>query len=102
MSDGRLALQDILEGILGSKYVYFQPPSTIRMTYPCIVYQRSNADTKFADNKPYLHRQRYTVTVIDKDPDSVIPDKVAELPECVYDRFFTSENLNHDVFSLYF
>ena len=98
----RTDLQEILEGILGSKNVYFQPPSTTIMRYPCIVYERSNALKESADNQSYLYEHRYTVTVIDQDPDSVIPDKVAALPKCVYDRFFTSANLNHDVFSLYF
>jgi hypothetical protein len=40
--------------------------------------------------------------VIDPDPDSPIVDAVAELPLCTYDRFFTADNLNHDVFNLFF
>lgn len=98
----RLRLQTILEGLLGSENVYFQPPSTIRMLYPCIVYQRSYADTKFADNRPYSYQKQYQITVIDKNPDSLIPDKVATLPMCIFDRNFIADNLNHDVFNIYF
>lgn len=72
------------------------------MQYPCIVYQRYNAKTDFADNQPFRHTKRYQVTVIDADPDSPIPDKVAALPMCLHNRFFVVDNLNHDVFNLYY
>jgi len=72
------------------------------MKYPCIVYNRDFADTQFAGNNPYNYVKRYQVTVIDRDPDSVIPDKVAALPMCLFNRFFVANNLNHDVFNLYF
>lgn len=98
----RLDLQAIFVGILGTDQVYFQPPTNVQMAYPCIVYQRDWAMTNFADDRPYKHRKRYLVTVIDRDPDSGIPDKIAELPMCVFDRFFTADNLNHDVYKLFF
>jgi hypothetical protein len=87
---------------MGSENVYFQPPANIEMQYPCIVYQRDYADTKFAGNLPYRYTKRYQVTVIDRDRSSPIPDKVAALPMTRFNRFFTAENLNHDVFNLYF
>lgn len=98
----RAELQERLVEILGSDQVYFQPPPTVIMSYPCIVYARYNKFTEHADDNPYSHRKRYQVTVIDRDPDSGIPDKVAALPTCAYDRFFTADNLNHDVFKLFF
>lgn len=98
----RLELQDILVDILGSDNVYFQPPPTVKMEYPCIVYHRDYELSEFADDFPYKRRKRYMVTVIDRDPDSDIPDKVAGLPLCVYDRFYTADNLNHDVYKLFF
>lgn len=82
--------------------VYFQPPPTVMMKYPCIVYKRDYNNTEFADDKPYKHRKRYMVTVIDQNPDSDIPEKVKELPLCLFDRFYTADNLNHDVFKLFF
>jgi hypothetical protein len=98
----RLELQAILTDILETDNVYFQPPPTIKMEYPCIVYHRDYELTQFADDNPYNRRKRYMVTVIDPDPDSGIPDKVAALPLCVYDRFYTADNLNHDVYKLFF
>lgn len=98
----RLELQALLVGLIGSKNVYFQPPPSYKMQYPCIVYKRDDINSEFADNKPYKQRKRYQVTVIDADPDSTIPDSVATLESCVFDRSYTADNLNHDVFRLFF
>lgn len=98
----RLELQAILKTLLGSDNVYFQPPESLKMNYPCIVYKRDNANTEFADNHPYAHMRRYMVTVIDRNPDSDIPLKVAALPLCRFSRFYTADNLNHDVYNLFF
>lgn len=98
----RLELQAILVDILGSDSVYFQPPPNIKMVYPCIVYRRDYAVTIFADDNPYRHVKRYQVTSIARDPDSPISDRIAALPMCVFDRFYTADNLNHDVYKLYF
>jgi len=96
----RLDLHTLLLTV--TENVYFQPPSETQMQYPCIVYQRYNGISNFADNNPYHHIVGYQVTVIDPDPDSAIPDKVAQLPMCRRNRFFVASNLNHDVFNLYF
>lgn len=96
----RSLLHQLLESFVEN--VYFQPPTNVQLTYPCIIYERDFADTKFADDLPYSYMTRYSVTVIDRDPDSEIPAKVASLPRTIFNRFFTADNLNHDVFSLYF
>jgi hypothetical protein len=98
----RLDLQKDLEKALGSKHVYFQPPANVHLEYPCIVYHRDLVDELYADNFAYRRLKRYQVTVIDRNPDSPIPDRVAALPLCSFSRFFTSENLNHDIFTIYF
>lgn len=98
----RLELQKLLVSLLGSSNVYFQPPPSLKMSYPCIVYKRDSMDTKFANNHPYNTKKRYQLTVIDPDPDSDIHELVAQLPMCSYERFFTADNLNHDVYNLYF
>ena len=102
MARTREALQALLEELLGSRNVYFQPPESVKLKYPCIVYERSDIRTVRADNLPYLKHKRYTVTYIDEDPDSKIPDKLLELERCGFDRHLTSDNLNHDVFTLYY
>ena len=98
----RLELHALLVTLLGSENVYFQPPPDLQMVYPCIVYERDYVLTEHPDDGPYKHRKRYQVTVIDRDPDSSIPDKILGLPLCTYDRFFTADKLNHDTYKLFF
>ena len=94
----RLDLQAELEELLGSRNVYFQPPASVRINYPAIVYTRSDIDNTFADDSVYMQSHFYEVTVIDEDPDSKIVEAVSKLPTCRFSRHFTSANLNHDTF----
>lgn len=98
----RLELQALLETILGSSNVYFQPPSNVEIQYPCIVYNLDNARTEFAGNLPYLYTKRYMVTHIARDPDTLVPDKLARLPMAIFSRYYAANNLNHYVLNLYF
>ena len=98
----RSALHSLLVSLLGSEAVYFQPPENLKMTYPCIIYRRNKIETSFADNNPYSLAKRYQVMVVDRNPDSDIPDKIARLPMTIFDRHYVAENLNHDVFNIYF
>ena len=93
----RTELQTLLEEILGSKNVYFQP-----MKYPAIVYSLNRIDKKSANDSSYIQKRSYTVTLIDKNPDSEFIDKISSLPLCQFDRPYKSDNLNHYVFTLYF
>lgn len=98
----RLEFQELLEMLLGSSNVYFQPQDNIGMIYPAIVYRRAYAQSDHADNVTYKFTKRYQVTYIDRDPDNDIVDKLAALPMSTYDRAYVAENLNHDVFNIYF
>lgn len=91
----------LLQTCITGGNLYFQPPAGLKMTYPCIVYELAKMPVKHAGNKPYMLRKGYTVTVIDKNPDSSIVDSVAALPLCSFDRHFTSDNLHHNVFTIY-
>ena len=99
--DRRAELGKIFREILGNGNVYFQPPSNTQMRYPAIRYERSEMAVKHADNGHYNRRIRYTVTVIDSDPDSEIVNRVSMLPYCYFDRHYVQDNLNHDVFEIY-
>lgn len=98
----RLDLQAILEAIPGVSKVYFQPPEDVKLSYPAIVYSRDYVASTFAGNRPYRHTKRYLITVIDRNPDSKIPDYVSSLPMSSFDRAYSANQLNHDVYSVYF
>jgi hypothetical protein len=96
----RLQLHETLLEL--TENAYFQPPPNYQMSYPAIVYQRSGSHTDYADNRLYRGTKQYQVTVIDRNPDSELPDQVERLPLCSFDRFFAVDNLNHWVFTLFF
>ena len=96
----RLELQNLLESILGSRNVYYQPPESIKIKYPAIIYSRNNIDNNFADDIVYMQNHTYQIIVIDANPDSEIVNKISKLPMCRYNRHYTSDNLTHDVFIL--
>ena len=98
----RLELDALLRTVLNSNKTYFQPPESVKLDYPCIVYKLSDINTLFADNAPFSHQNRYSLTVIDKSPDLAIVDKVKKLPRCAFDRGYTADNLNHYNFNIYF
>lgn len=98
----RLELHELFVDLLGSRQVYFQPPSTVQMRYPCIVYKRNTNNVKWANGQLYNHKVGYLVTIIDSNPDSEFPEKVSHLPLCRFDRHYTANNLNHDVYVIYY
>ena len=94
-------LQVLLKGLAGVADAYVQAPTD--MKYPCIMIERGlPSDVSFADNIKYLLKKGYTITVVDRSPDSPIPDLVEALPHCRFDRFFRTNGLNHFVFQLFF
>lgn len=98
----RKELQKLLERTLGSKNVYFQPPSTVKMQYPAIRYELIEMHTKRADDSVYCAHKAYTVTFISKSPENLIFDKLVRLPLCRFDRHYCADGLSHDVFKIYY
>lgn len=99
---GRLLLQKALEDILGSANVYYQPPANLRIIYPCIIYRKSKIHTIKADNRFYGRANEYTITYVSRTVDDDVILKILELEMCTHDRRYTSDNLYHDVFTVYF
>lgn len=97
----RLGLQAQLVELLGTQNVYFQPPATIKMSYPCIVYQLEDFFVTNADDIMYNHKNRYQLTYIDRNPDSDIPLQLQAMEYCDLASTFITDGLNHYVFTLY-
>lgn len=102
MPDRRMQLGETLRAILGSDEVYFQRPESKKMNYPAIVYALSGIPSVYANDGVYLSGRSYSVTIIDKDPDSPFVEKVAALPTSKFDRHYRADNLNHWVFTLHY
>lgn len=100
----RPELHNILADIIGDrKRVYFQPPESVKLSYPCIIYTRYDFDVDRADNFAYKTTVAYSVSVIDKDPDNAIVEKILNTFEyCSFRSHYTVDNLHHDVLTIYF
>ena len=91
-----------LEELLGSRNVYYQPPETMKLNYPAIVYSKSNIRSRFANDVAYSLFFRYEIIVIDRVPDNPVIMELLKLPYCSHDRAYKADNLNHDVLTLYY
>ena len=98
----RLKLQEELETLLGSKNVYYQPPESLKIEYPAIIYSKDDIKKVSADNTAYALYNRYQIIVIDKRPDNPVVNKILRLPMSDFSRNYKSDNLYHDVLSLYY
>ena len=98
----RIQLQTLLEELFGSSNVYYQSPASKSMEYPAFRYSKAGIESTSANDAKYSLTKRYEIIVIDRKPDNTVIDKLLALPYCSYDRHYVSDNLNHDVLTLYF
>ena len=89
---------------LGTPYVYYQPPEGLIMHKGNrIIYSREEIDFSQADNKKYIGHSKYSVTLVSKNPDwTLVEDILHMFQYCRHDRHYVADNLNHDVYIIYY
>lgn len=88
--------------ILGNNNVYFQPPETIKMQYPCIIYSYKGDDNLFANDRIYNRVREIQIQHISRRmTDSIVDDLTTQLNYCRFTTSFVSDNLLHENFTLY-
>lgn len=93
--DDRMKLQDELQSIMGDSMVCYQPPESVKLSYPCVVYMLDNVVAYHADDRAYRRTNRYSVTLMTKNP---VPDELEQLLDlqgASFDRHFVSDNIHH-------
>lgn len=99
----RLKLHEELCEILESTNVYFQPPQSLSMKYPCVRYAFGEPNQTYANDLNYNYTRRYDGVVIDRDPESTLPIKIAgHFSRCKFGKPYIADNLNHFPFTLYY
>ena len=99
----RLKLQEELEEILGSKNVYFQPPASVKLKYPCIIYELTNTDVKRADNKTFVTTNCYHVKHLFKTLEREKKnDLLLHFMMISHDNRMIVDGLYNDDFTLYY
>lgn len=100
----RIDLHEELVAVAGSSFrVYFQPPPNVELSIPCIVYERDRPYSRSADNETYAFTRQYQLTVITRDPDCDLSERlVKHFSMCREERSFVSDNLYHTVVNIYY
>lgn len=101
MNQTRLTVHDLLTSFLDNDHCYYQPPESIKLEYPCIIYKYDNNTRFMADDKPYAIAHQFIITFITRDPDDSILDAMFEEPKLRFDRYYVAENLHHYSFIYY-
>ncbi len=100
MAKTRLTLHQTLIDILGTNHVYYNPPESQKMEFPCIVYNRTSINDTKADNLKYIDYTTYKITVLSKKPDHPAIKKILELPMTRFTSQYVKNSFYHDVIIL--
>jgi len=96
-------LREIQETVLGYQHTYFEPTEAVRLKYDAVVYERTTMNVRRADNRAYAIRDSYQVTVISRDPETLVPKAIQEhFERCAPGRFFVRDNLYHFPFTIFY
>lgn len=95
-------LQTKFMELLGTNSVYYQPPTSQKLKYDCIVFSKKEIRVKRANDSVYSKDNYYEGIVIARDPDPEILDKLIMLPYCNLDRFYIADNLYHYPFTIFY
>ena len=104
MTQMRPVLQTMLEEIQiaanETPHVYFEPPESVKMSYPCFVYHFTDLNKVNADDGTYLVSEEYSVRYISKKPDPQIPKALMMLSRVSFDGHYVVDNLHHFRFTI--
>ncbi len=96
-------LRKIQEEVNGYHHTYFEPTESVRMKYDAVVYKRNDMNVRRADNKSYLIRDSYLLTVISRNPETFLPRAIQDhFERCAPGRFFVRDNLYHFPFTIFY
>lgn len=103
MPRSRVDLHNELVSVFGSRYVYYQPPESVKLHYPCVIYSKDRVDQRRANDSIYSLTNVYNVTIVGKDPDSDTAERLLRnFMHCRFDRRYVADGLYHDVLTLHY
>lgn len=102
MARDPLTLQETLSTIEGVQDVYIVAPTNVKLATPYIMLDLDADYVLRADNAVYASFNRFTVTLITRDPLDPLFEVLRALPLSSFDRRFVAAGLTHFVFQLYY
>lgn len=100
--DKRVKLHHVLEDIISSRHVYFQPPESVKLEYPCIVYNLAKVPVQHADNTVYLMNPKYVIRYISKGPDDRTKLLLVQSLGVPIIQTYAQNGLYHYIYELYY
>lgn len=82
--------------------VYFQPPESMKIKYPCIIYALDALKPQYADNMSYLLHIPYSMRYITREADDELVYTLATLPKCRHGKPYGKDNLYHHPYTIYY
>ena len=98
--ESRKKLHSHIQVVSGMQKIYYNPGPAFRLEYPCIVYHLTTSRDERADNGIYTFTDVYSVTVIDKKPDSELAFKLRADARFKMTSSFVTEGLYHQTFEI--
>ena len=99
----REELSKKLHDIIGNDNVFFQPPASDRIKYPCCIYELGRGATTRANNSIYNYVNSYQLMFIyPKHNEGIIKDVLNSLTLCSFEREYIADGLYHYVFNVYY
>lgn len=90
-----------LEQAFGCK-CYFQPPETLKLTYPCVVYAFERFDTRRANNLNYIINERYKISFLHKDADNgTVKQVMRKFEKIAHVQHYITNGVYNDVYFIY-
>ena len=82
--------------------VYFQPPESVKLKFPCIIYSMGAIGAQYADNMSYLLHVPYELRYITSEADDELVFTLAQLPKCKHGKPYAKDNLYHHPYTIYY
>ncbi len=98
----RLLFDEAIKEATGLTHVYYDPPESIFMEYPAIVYKKTNMPSEYADGLKYIKHLAFEVKLICEDADSKYVDILHDFKFSNFNRHYIADDLHHDVFTIIF
>lgn len=102
MARSQEELQEILSSFDGVVAAYIQKPLNVKLTPPYVVHELDGDWVARADNTVYASMNKYTVTLVAREPDTPIFDVIRVLPYTKFDRRLIVGGLYNFIFTTYF
>lgn len=100
----RIDLHNMIKSLTPTGWnIYFQPPESIKLSFPCIIYGRGEIDAKYADDKMYVGKRAYNVQIISRDPECTLAETLMmNISGCKSTGLSVIDNLYHDNLTIYY